>query len=251
MNKNFPHAVRVIRAALTSDSTDPAATVAQALMEARLLVDPERSYGTLLHRTAAGGWSQDPQAKPHPEPELTDLEQQAIAWDQACERARRVAVAIEQQLGQHPTFRSLRTEGDRILVALQITNQQQWIAWRAWFGITPGREQRLPYAVGGDGHRDGVRVSVVAYDVPQVHAHAMTTAQRPFELDGAVYDLALPLRDAHGDVWFFQGECREDGMPLLSVDGRPEKCSLSNIVEHSGPVLPVRTPVTAKDGETA
>ncbi|MFM9675822.1 BN159_2729 family protein [Streptomyces brasiliscabiei] len=251
MNRNSPHAVRVVRAVLASAANDPASAIVQALNDARLLVDPERSFGTLLHRTSAGGWSREPQAKPHPEPELTDLEKQALAWDQSCERARQVAVAIEQQLGQHPTFQSLRTEGDRILVALQITTQQQWVVWRAWFGITPEREQRLPYAVGGEGHRDGVRVSVVAYDVPQVQAHAAQTAKRPFILDGVVYDLALPQRDAHGDVWYFQGEQRDDGMPMLSIDGRPEKCSLANIVDHAGPltaVKPESTPV-ATGGE--
>ncbi|MDT0567866.1 BN159_2729 family protein [Streptomyces sp. DSM 3412] len=254
MNKNFPHAVRVIRAALASAANDPAAAIAQALNEARLLVDPERSYGTVLHRTAAGGWSQDPQAQPHPERELTDLEQQAVAWDQSRERARLVAAAIQQHAGQHPAFQSIRTDGDRVLVALQITGQAQWSEWRRYFGITHDAERPMPHAVGGDGYRDGVRVSVVAYDVPQVRARAAQAAKRPFLVDGVVYDLALPQRDSNGDVWYFQGQQTEDGMPLMSADGRPERCSLANIVAQVGPLLSVRTPVTpiaAKGGETA
>jgi hypothetical protein len=109
--------------------------------------------------------------------------------------------------------------------------------------------------VGGEGYRDGVRVSVMAYDVPQVQARAAQSAKRPFLLDGIVYDLALPQRDAHGDVWYFQGDQRpDDGMPLLSIDGRSERCSLGNIVDHAGPLTAVRTPVTpvaAEGGETA
>lgn len=255
MNKSFPHAVRVIRAALASGGNDPAATIARALNEVRLLVDPERSYGTVLHRTSAGGWSREPQAQQHPERELTDLEQQAVAWDQSCERAQLVAAAIQKQAGRHPAFQSVRTDGDRVLVALQITGQAQWAEWRRYFGITHDAERPLPHAVGGEGFRDGVRVSVLAYDVPQVRARAAQKAKRPFVLDGVVYDLALPQRDSSGDVWYFQGDQRpDDGMPLLSIDGRPERCSLANIVELAGPLLPVRmpvTPVTAKDGETA
>lgn len=250
MNKNIPHAVRVVRKILASASNDPATAVVQALNDVRLLTDPERSYGTVLHRAPAGGWSREPQAKPHPERELTDLEQQAVEWDKSCERAQLVAASIQQQAGQHPAFQSVRTDGDQVLVALQITGQEQWAEWRRYFGITHGAERSLPHAVGGEGYRDGVRVSVLAYDVPQVRARETQKAERPFELDGTVYDLARPQRDSSGDVWYFHGDQRPDGMPLLSIDGRPERCSLANIVEMAGPLLPVRTPVTVKDGES-
>lgn len=245
MNKNFPHAVRVIRTALASGNNDPAAAIAQALMEARLLVDPERSYGAVLHRTAAGGWSREPQRQPLPKRELTDLEQQALAWDKSCERAQLVAASIRTAIGEHPAFKEIRVDGDRVLVSLQITGQEQWAEWRRYFGITPGAERPLSHAVGGEGYRDGVRVSVMAYDVPQVQARAAQAAKSPFLLDGIVYDLALPQRDAHGVVWYFQGDQRpDDGMPLLSMDGRPERCSLQKIVENVGPLTAVRTPVT-------
>ncbi|HEY6117910.1 MAG TPA: BN159_2729 family protein [Candidatus Dormibacteraeota bacterium] len=189
---------------------------------------------------------------PHQEP--TELEQQAIAWDASCERARLVAATIEQHIGQHPEFQNIQTDGDRLLVALHITDQAQWAEWRRWFGITHDKEQPLPYAVAGDGYRDGVRVSVVAYDLPQVRARAAQSARRPFELDGVVYDLALPQRDINGDLWFFQGQQAENGMPLLSMDGRPERCSLRNVVEFVGPLTAVRTkstPVSADGGEAA
>lgn len=252
MNKNLPQAVRVIRTSLASGGSDPAAAIAQALDDAGLLVAPERSKGIVLHRTPAGDWtSADGQ-------ELTELEQQALAWDQSCERARLVAAAIEQSIGQHSEFQSVRPDGDRVLVGLHITDQAQWVQWRRYFGITHDKEQLLPYAVCGDGYRDGVRVSVVAYDLPQVRALATERAGRPYRLDGVVYDLVLPQRDAHGDVWYFQGERAEDGMPLLSLDGRPERCSLANIVQQVGPLTAVRnapsaqvTPVNGEGGEAA
>lgn len=245
MNRNLPHAVQVIRKTMASTGSDPAAAIAHALNDTRLLVDPERSYGVVLQRTAAGGWARERQAP-------TELEQQALAWDASCERARLVAAAIQQHIGRHPNFQSVRTDGDRVLVALHVTDQTQWAEWRRYFGIAHADERPLPYAVCGEGHRDGVRVSVVAYDVPQVRARATETASRPFRLDGVVYDLALPQRDINGDVWFFHGERTEDGMPLLSVDGRAERCSLANVVEFVGPLTPVRTtptPVTPKGGE--
>ncbi|WP_282795148.1 BN159_2729 family protein [Streptomyces sp. CC224B] len=246
MNTNLPTAVKVIRTAIASGGADPAATVAHALEASRLLVDPERSYGVILRRTADGGWSREPQ--------VTELERQARAWDETCARARQVAAAIEEHVGKHPEFQSVHTDGDRVLVALHITDQAQWAQWRQYFGITHDGERPLPYAVCGEGRRDGVRVSVVAYDVPQVRARAGEVAARPFRLGGIVYDLALPQRDARGGVWFFQGQRAEDGMPLLSLDGRPERCSLANVVAHIGPLTPVRTkatPVTGEGGEAA
>ena len=248
MNQNLPHAVRVIRTALASTGGDPAATVAHALNDVHLLADPERSIGTVLHRTPAGGWKRRQPSQP------TELEQQALAWDKSCARAQRVAAAIEKQIGEHPEFQNVQVDQDRVLVALHITDQAQWVQWRVWFGITHDKEQPLPYAVAGDGYRDGVRVSVVAYDLPQARARAAESAKRPFVLDGDVYDLALPQRDAHGGVWFFQGERKGDGMPLLSIDGRSERCSLAGIVAQLGPLTPVResaTPVSAQGGEVA
>ncbi|MFJ3140762.1 BN159_2729 family protein [Streptomyces sp. NPDC086843] len=62
---------------------------------------------------------------------------------------------------------------------------------------------------------------------------------RPFLLGGTAYDLALPYRDVHGETWYFQGQRSFDGMPLMSLDGRPERCSLAHVAEYAGPLTPV------------
>ncbi|MFF9312203.1 BN159_2729 family protein [Streptomyces sp. NPDC014748] len=247
MNSILSTATRVVREALASSNGDAAVTVVHALVDAKLLAGPAPSNGVVLHRTATGGWARDDE-------QLTDLERQALAWDAACERARHVAADIELFIGEHPEFQNIQVEGDRILVALHITAQSQWARWRQWFSIRHDAEQPLPYAVAGVGYRDGVQVSVLAYDLPQVRTREAKSAQRPFALDGLVYDLAVPHRDAHGDLWYFQGEERaDDGMPLLSIDGRPERCSLANIVAQVGPLTPVRdaapAPVASAAGE--
>ncbi|MEU0332176.1 BN159_2729 family protein [Streptomyces sp. NPDC006193] len=247
------NAVRVVREVMASSGIDPAPATAivRALDEVGLLANPERP-GIVLHRAPAGGSTSGTA------PALTELEQQALAWDQSCERARQVAAAIEAHISQHPEFQSIRTDGDRVLVALHVTDQAQWDRWRRYFGIRHDQERPLPHLVAGDGHRDGVRVSVVAYDVPLVRTAAAERAGRPFQLDGIVYDLALPQRDAQGGLWVFKGQRAEDGMPLLSLDGRPERCSLANVVTQVGPLTPVTdtpstqvTPVTGEGGEEA
>ncbi|MBQ0827652.1 BN159_2729 family protein [Streptomyces tagetis] len=172
--------------------------------------------------------------------ELTDLERQALAWDAACERANRVAADIALRLSEDSPLHRVQVDGDQLLVALYITAQSQWAAWRRYFGITHAGERALPYVVCADGHRGGVQVWVAAYDLPETRAREAASARRPFELDGIVYDLAVPLGDTQGDTWFFQGEVRADGMPLLSQDGRPERCSLANIVSQAGPLTRVR-----------
>ncbi|WP_435643397.1 BN159_2729 family protein [Streptomyces sp. H49] len=246
MNRNLPHAISIIRAAIAAASDgDLGTAIANALNDEHLLVDAEQSADATVSSRA-------PEAEP-----LTDLERQALAWDASCKRASAVAAGIEQLIGRHPEFQSLRTDGDRILVALHITDQAQWAAWRSFFGITHDKERPLPYAVAGDGYRDGVRVSVVAYDLPQVRATATDRAQEPFELDGLVYDLARPQRDAQGDVWYSRGRRAGDGMPLLSMEGRPERCSLANIVQQVGPLTPASnssassTPLAGESGGRA
>ncbi|WP_328425935.1 BN159_2729 family protein [Streptomyces sp. NBC_00443] len=256
MNKNFPHAVRVVREAIASTGSDPAAAIVHALDAARLLIDPEKSYGMVPHSTPGDGGPREHQEQPQL-PQRTELEEQALAWDDSCQRARRVAAVIKRHIGEHPAFQNLQMDGDRILVALHIVNQSQWGEWRRYFGIQHDKETALPYMVAGDGYRDGVRVSVVAYDLPEARAHAAKTAKAPFEFEGIVYDLALPQQDASGEVWFYQGVRTADGMPLLSQDSRPERCTLASIVRQVGPLTAVTgtpsqqvTPVTT-GGATA
>ncbi|MEU3162235.1 BN159_2729 family protein [Streptomyces griseoincarnatus] len=252
MNKNIPHAVKAIREVLqeagVADADTAATRTAHILDKAGLLVRIDRPRsGLVMRRKPTGGWTQQAgeALDPVPDPQLTDLEQQALAWDQACQRAQAVATGIHQMISEHPEFQSVQVDGDRVLVSLHITDQSRWPAWRAHFGITQEGEQTLPYVVGGDGYRDGVRVTVLAYDLPEARARALKSAKRPFQLDGTVYDLALPQRDRDGDLWYFQGESAEDGMPLLSMDGRPERCRLANVLGHVGPLVAVRTATSA------
>ncbi|MGW3442225.1 BN159_2729 family protein [Streptomyces sp. NPDC001076] len=243
MNKIFPHAVKVVRAAIGSSGSDPAAAIVHALNSAGMLVDPEKSYGAVTDRAPADGGPrehQEPADLPvRRQPQTTELEEQALAWDQACAWAHDVADRIKAALVEHPAFQGLQVDGDRILVSLHIVNQAQWGEWRRYFGIQHDKETALPYVVAGDGYRDGVRVSVMAYDLPEARAHAVRIAKAPFELNGIVYDLALPQQDPQGDVWYFQGQQAESGMPLLSMDGRSERCSLAKIIEQQGPLTPV------------
>ncbi|MFJ8054904.1 BN159_2729 family protein [Streptomyces sp. NPDC096142] len=241
MNRNFPHAVRVVREAIGSTGSDPAAAIVHALNSAGLLVDPERSFGQVLRRTPSGEWAREHEERPElpqrsapAQPSRTELETQADAWNESCQRAQRVAAVIRREVGPHPSFQNLQVDGDQILVSLHIVDQAVWPQWRAYFGVTHDKEQPLPYVVGCSGYRDGVRVSVVAYDLPAARAHALKTAAKPYELDGIVYDLALPQQDPEGGVWYYQGACDAAGVPLLSMDGRPEQCTLLNLARQVG-----------------
>ncbi|MGD1219266.1 BN159_2729 family protein [Streptomyces krungchingensis] len=237
MNRNLPHAARVIRAALAAGGVDPVAAATHALDGERLLVDPERSYGIVLHRTPAGGWSCGLRGP-------TDLERQAQARDASRAHARRLATAIERHIGRHQDFHSVRADGDRVRVVLHVVDRDQWMRWRAHFGIPHTTERLLPHAVTGECRYEGVRVSVLAYEPRRTpHDAQGTPPARPFEFEGRRYDLAVPQRDAHGNVWYFQGWSTDDGMPLLSVDGRPERCSLANVATYMGPLSPSREPV--------
>ncbi|MFC8348999.1 BN159_2729 family protein [Streptomyces sp. NPDC057280] len=234
MNSNLTHAAGVIRAVLGSVPPEQAAAVAHALDCARLLVDPRRPPGALLYRTPGGGWSRFPRP-------LTELERKALDWDAACARARQVAQVIGRHLAGHLNPTDIRVDGDRVRVVLRVDGPTQWTRWRAYFGITIVGEGTRPHTVIGEGMRDGVRMTVVAHGAAATLPSAAPTAPtRPFRMGDRVYDLALPLRDAHGDVWYFQGCRRQDGMPLMSVDGRPERCSLANVAAHLGPLTPVR-----------
>ncbi|MEU6535567.1 BN159_2729 family protein [Streptomyces sp. NPDC047000] len=245
MNRNIPHAISIVREKLASGGSDPAVDVVQALEDAGVLVDPERSYDAVQFQG---------------QPELTELETQARAWDATCKRARELAAAIERALGGHHGFQRAQADRDSVLVALHITDQSQWGEWRRWFGITHDCEVSQPYMVAGEGYRDGIRVSVLAYHLPQARALAREIARQPYEFEGIVYDLARPQRDGEGETWFYKGIRTSDGMPLLSMAARPERCSLANLVQQVGPLAAVTddpstqvTPVTtgAEGGETA
>ncbi|MFE2419160.1 BN159_2729 family protein [Streptomyces hokutonensis] len=235
MNRSLPHAARVIRTVLPAVRTEQAVAVAHALDSARLLVDPERSFGVVLSRRPDGGWARA--ARP-----VTELERQAMSWDASCERARHAARTIERYLDSHPGPHAVRIEGDRVRVLLRIDDLAQWARWCSYFGITVVGERTEPHTLTGEGELDGVRVTVMVLGVPTAPPEPATGArQRPFRIGETLYDLALPQRDGHGDVWYFQGYRTSDGMPLMSLDGRPERCSLANVAAYLGPLSPERT----------
>ncbi|MGW2283762.1 BN159_2729 family protein [Streptomyces phaeochromogenes] len=253
MNRNLPHAERVIRTALSVSTSNQARAVAHALDVARLLVDPERTFGLVLHRTPSGAWARVPG-------QLTELEKQAFAWDHSCERARLVAASIEQRIGGHPDVDSIRADGDCVRVEIRVPDREQWRRWRAHFGIRRDAEAPLGHAVVGESRHAGVRVSVLAHKLQQTpwprpvsapastgpgpgpghgreHATQIEPAPQMYEYEGIVYNLALPQRDAHGDVWYFHGGRTPSGMPLLSLDGRSERCTLANVTSLMGPLV--------------
>ncbi|MFJ2263610.1 BN159_2729 family protein [Streptomyces sp. NPDC087844] len=271
MNRNLPHAERVIRTALSVSTSNQARAVAHALDVARLLVDPERTFGLVLHRTPSGTWARVPG-------QLTELEQQAFAWDHSCERARLVAATIEQHIGGHPDVDSIRADGDCVHVELRVPDQEQWRRWRAHFGIRRDAEAPLGHAVVGESRHAGIRVSVLAHKLQQTprplpvpapastvpgsgpgpgpgheHEHARQIESAPqmyeYEYGGIVHNLALPQRDVHGDVWYFHGGRTPGGMPLLSLDGRSERCTLANVTSLMGPLVALEpeTPSAAPD----
>ncbi|MFE0678581.1 BN159_2729 family protein [Streptomyces sp. NPDC058867] len=234
MNSNLPRAVGVISAVLDAVRPEQAAAVASALDSAHLLVDPQRSLAAVLRRTPDGGWSRGPRA-------LTDLERRALAWDASCTRARAVADAIESHLAGHAGPSDVRVDGDRVRVVLRVDGPAPWAHWRVYFGITTVGESARPHLVIGEGERDGVRVTVVAHGAAAPAKDDGEGGERLYRLGRVMYDLTLPQRDAHGEVWYFQGWRRHDGMPLMSLDSRPERCSLANVVAHLGPLAPVRS----------
>ncbi|MFE6823894.1 BN159_2729 family protein [Streptomyces sp. NPDC057690] len=238
MNGNVLHAARVIRTVLATVRTEQAAAVAHALDSARLLVDPERSFGVVLYRGPDGGWSRA--ARP-----VTELERQALTWDTSCARARDVARAVERHLDTHPGPHSVRVDGDRVRVRLCVDGPAQWARWRSYFGIAIVGERTEPHTLTGEGERDGVRVTVMALSAstapPESAAEsAAGEEKRRFRIGETLYDLALPMRDGYGGVWYFEGRRSSDGMPLVALDGRPERCSLANVVAYLGPLTPVR-----------
>ncbi|MGM1078995.1 BN159_2729 family protein [Streptomyces sp. H28] len=166
-------------------------------------------------------------------------------------RARAVARAVEREVGTHPDVRAVRADGDTVRVLLGLRPPcDRWEEWCAYFGITAAGGQPGPGSPAGEGLRDGVRVAVFVHGpdaTPQQDTDG--AAERTYRYGDITYDLELPHRDAHGETWYFQGLRTPDGMPLLSVDGRPERCSLANVAEYAGPLTPVRAALPAAEGD--
>ncbi|MFJ6896125.1 BN159_2729 family protein [Streptomyces hokutonensis] len=249
MNRNLPHAEHLIRTALSLATPNQAGAVAHALDAAHLLVDPERTFGVVLHRAPNGGWTRVTGR-------LTELEQQAVAWDRACERARLVAATVCQHIGEHPDVHDIRADGDCVRIELHVADQEQWRRWRAHFGIEHDAQTPLRHAVAGESRHAGVRLSVLAVErqrdlgplpptAPTVSAASDSGPRtHEYEHEAIVYDLTAPQRDVRGDVWYFRGSRTAGGMPLLSMDGRTERCTLANVAKLLGP-LTALAPQTA------
>ncbi|TXS36966.1 BN159_2729 family protein [Streptomyces sp. OR43] len=246
MNKNLPQTIKVVRE-LLSGTGDVAQAIAHALDQQHLLVDPERTYGAVLRRTPEGWVPVTPPA-PSSAESAAGLEDQARAWDNACGRARQLAAAMVTQYAAEPDVTGVTVDGDTVVMSLHITDPARWVAWMETLGLTEAQVTGLDYVSCGRTSWGGVPLSVLAYDVPELDVAAAVQSKRPCRYGGVVYDLAVPYRDIKGDTWYFQGETSE-GMPLLSVDGRPERCSLANIVEFSGPLSPVRELQSVAGGE--
>ncbi|MEQ8144636.1 BN159_2729 family protein, partial [Streptomyces sp. OP7] len=105
------------------------------------------------HGTGDGG---HPSASRAP----TELEQQALAWDAARERAGAVVRTIEREVGGHPDVRTVWADGDTVHVLLRLEPPfTRWPGWCAYFGITASAECTAPHILAGEGSRDGVRVT--------------------------------------------------------------------------------------------
>lgn len=230
MNKNLPSVEAIVREVLGDDVPETVTAIVHRLNGARLLTDPERSYGVVLHRRATGDWSREPR---------TELEEQAAAWDAACRRAQYLADTIRTECSDGRGLLQVQVERDRLLVSVQVTELAQWAAWRVYLGITEDAPDSSEYAHYGQGHREGVAVALLAYDAPTVQARAVAAATLPYRHGGMVYDLALPHTDAKGSVWDHTG-LRADGMPLVVMRDLGTECALVDVIKYLGPLVPVR-----------
>jgi hypothetical protein len=174
-----------------------------------------------------------------------------MRWDASCGRAARLAEAIRTECGEGRGLLRVQAQQDRVLVTVQVTDTAQWGAWSRYLGITEIAPGSPEHAYVGRGHRDGVAVSVVAYDGPSTASRQSAAAAMPHRHNGVVYDLALPLRDSQGDVWDYAAT-RADGMPLLVQRGVETqiRCSLANVLEYVGPLTTVREPLPVPDVRT-
>ncbi|TXL91632.1 BN159_2729 family protein [Streptomyces sp. IB2014 016-6] len=239
MNKNIPSVRDMIRA-YTGCTPEAANATTMALNKAGLLFDPFWVEGVVLRKdTATETWTREPMSNARV---LTELEQQTAAWDASCARATVLAEKIRTECAEGSGLLRVRADGDRVLVSVQATEAGHWAQWRTYLGITEDLPQTLSYAYCGEGHRDGVAVSVVAYDGPQVEERVTAAATMPYRHGGQVYDLALPQQDSTDRVWNFHST-RTDGMPMLSmrgVDRSNATVPLANVVHHVGPLTAVR-----------
>ncbi|MFD8970492.1 BN159_2729 family protein [Streptomyces sp. NPDC059568] len=239
-NRTIPRAIATIRE-ITGTDDRTATVLAVALDEAGILANPSRNSLVVLRRASSGEWTAEPR---------TDLETQALAWDAALGRAARLAEQIRTEQGgeRAPStgLLSVRADREKVLVSAQILDTAQWSGWCRYLGITQQEPGSPAHAHIGSGHRDGVAVSIVAYDAPATEARTVAAATMPYRYGGDVYDLALPLRDQVGAIWDYRA-LRTDGMPLLARRDDPTgaRCPLSGVDTQYGPLSTVRDDISA------
>ncbi|MEQ4610641.1 BN159_2729 family protein [Streptomyces cavourensis] len=219
MNKNLPATIAMVRELLAGDG-DVAATIGHALDGAGLLVDPERTFGTVLRRTPQGWAPVAPATQPAP-PEPTELEQQASDWDAACQRAAQLVTVVRATYATEPDFVGVRADKDTVVISLQITELSRWAGWMSTLGIVEQQLTGVDYVVCGRTTIGDVPVSVLAYDVPELQLVAQAKARRPYRHGGLIYDLAVGHKDITGDTWFFHGDYSAEGCRCCRRTGGP------------------------------
>jgi hypothetical protein len=168
-----------------------------------------------------------------------DLEQAAAAWDLACAHAHRAAAALTAAYGAHPDVVSVTADGDRAVVVLRITDLRAWYVHRAAMGVQADDVVLFHDACSGIGRQGWIPVQIVGLGVPMLLNAVAAAARLPYRLWDQVYDLAVTHEDVRGDRWRYCGEQSPDGIPLMSVVGRQEKCRFTNVVRYVGPLVPV------------
>ncbi|MFR0357304.1 BN159_2729 family protein [Streptomyces sediminimaris] len=185
-------------------------------------------------------------------PGLADV---AVNWDRACDRADRAVTALTVAYGRHPCVLALVADGDLVVLVLRVVDVRAWYAWRTALRVPPEAVAFCGDSCVGTGTYEGVPVRLMGLSVPTLLESEMESAAEPYRLWDQVYDLALPYLDIRGNEWRHQGVWAPDGIPLLTVTGRTERCRLSNIVVQMGPLIPVRpmpsaVPVPSGNGAT-
>ena len=250
MNPTIGHAATVIRTGLGKSTGDVALTIACDLDAAGLLVED------------LDGLNADRPCEPEPQPPVAaavvpppsadtvsafglmasavsaqpSLEQQAAAWEEACERARELADRLAADHPGHPALQSVFPDRDRVIVTLEVTRLSDWHAWWADCGIGGGQLHALgnpPYAAVMIGDRNGVPVHLIGYGVPDLHQRAQAAAADPCWWDARLFDLGRPMSDLDGKVWRFATR-RPDGVPMVVMDGTSALCTLGNAVRQVG-----------------
>ncbi|MFD9807487.1 BN159_2729 family protein [[Kitasatospora] papulosa] len=109
-----------------------------------------------------------PRRPPPTSAPTTELEQQASHWDTACERARQLAATLAVQYRAESDVTSVRADRDTVVISLHITDLARWTAWMDTLGIRAQQVTGLDYVMCGRTSWEGIPLSVLGYDVPEL-----------------------------------------------------------------------------------